>query len=180
MSINSIDCRIITLSDRASAGSYSDESSRVIARYAEELAAKETYNCKIGFDLLPDDATLLEEKIIYYTHTSPVDVIFTTGGTGIGPRDITPDTIAPMLERTLPGVMELVRVKYGLTNPKAMLSRSIAGIIKKTLVFTLPGSPKAAAEYCEVIMPLLKHAIEMLHGDNSSHGNTHPNPAKIQ
>ncbi len=166
-----IKCQIITLSDRASAGEYTDTSSTDISDYIENYCRDKNIECSTGYSLIPDDADKLRELIYYFTETNPVEVIFTSGGTGIGPRDITPETIDPMLNKTLPGVMELIRVKYGLTNPKAALSRGVAGIINKTLIFTLPGSPKAGREYCEVIMPLLKHAVDVLKGNKNPHCN---------
>lgn len=164
-----IHCRIITLSDRAHAGIYADESGDVVRSWFERTATDAGYSTSTDFSLIADEPSALRDLIFYYTHNQPVDVIFTTGGTGIGPRDITPETIQPLLTKTLPGVMELIRVKYGLSNPKAALSRGIAGVRLKTLIFTLPGSPKAVSEYCEVIMPMLIHAIEMIKGNNSSH-----------
>jgi len=151
-----IKCQIITLSDRASSGEYIDTSSVDISGYVKQYL---------------DDADKLRELIYYFTRTTQVEVIFTCGGTGVGPRDITPETVTPLLDKTLPGVMELIRVKYGLTNPKATLSRGIAGIINQTLIFTLPGSPKAGREYCEVIMPLLKHAVDVLKGHKNPNCN---------
>lgn len=164
-----IHCQIITLSDRAHAGIYTDQSSGLICASFEHTMREAGYGASTGFALIPDDPSELRNLIYHYTHNQPVDVIFTSGGTGIGPRDITPETIAPLLTMTLPGVMELIRVKYGLSNPKAALSRGIAGVRLKTLIFTLPGSPKAVSEYCEVIMPMLIHAIEMIKGDHASH-----------
>ena len=97
-----------------------------------------------------------------------VDILFTTGGTGIGSRDITPDVIGPLLTMELPGIMDLVRLKYGENNPGALLSRSIAGTINKTLVFALPGSVNAVKEYTEEIVKILEHSIFMLY-DISQH-----------
>jgi len=95
------------------------------------------------------------------------DAIFTTGGTGIGPRDITPDVVGTMLEREMPGIMESIRVKYGEKIPSALLSRSVAGTIGQTQIYTLPGSVKAVKEYTAEILRTLEHAIFMLHGINS-------------
>ncbi|HBZ66785.1 MAG TPA: molybdenum cofactor biosynthesis protein [Bacteroidales bacterium] len=166
-----IKCQIITLSDRASSGEYIDTSSVDISGYVKQYFEDKNIEYSIGYTLIPDDADKLRELIYYFTRTTQVEVIFTCGGTGVGPRDITPETVTPLLDKTLPGVMELIRVKYGLTNPKATLSRGIAGIINQTLIFTLPGSPKAGREYCEVIMPLLKHAVDVLKGHKNPNCN---------
>ena len=167
-------CHVITLSDRASRGEYNDESGTRIVHCLKAQADKERIAFKTERTLIPDDANQLAATIHRLTNQEPVDVIFTTGGTGIGPRDITPDTLAPMFDKTLPGIMELIRVKYALKNPRAALSRGVAGTIKQTLVFTLPGSKKAVDEYCQIIMPLLIHALEMLHGDNTNHPPHNP------
>ncbi len=92
------------------------------------------------------------------------DFIFTTGGTGIGPRDITPDVIRPLLDREIPGIMDHIRIKYGTALPQALLSRSVAGVIAKTQVYALPGSPKAVEEYLAEILKILIHATLMVHG----------------
>jgi len=91
------------------------------------------------------------------------DIIITTGGTGIGPKDFTPDVVKPMLEKEIPGIMEMIRMKYGQQKPNALVSRSVAGVIGETLVFTLPGSVKAVEEYMTEILTMLEHLIYMLH-----------------
>ena len=94
-------------------------------------------------------------------------MIVTTGGTGIGPRDITPDVVAPMLTRVIPGIMEAIRVKYGATIPSALLSRGVAGLIGSTLVYTLPGSVKAVNEYLDELFRTLNHSLLMIMGIDS-------------
>jgi molybdenum cofactor synthesis domain-containing protein len=92
------------------------------------------------------------------------DLIITTGGTGISPRDITPETVRPILDKELPGIMEWIRNKHAEKNPNALLSRSVAGTAGQSTIFTLPGSPRAAGEYLDEIIPLLDHIILMIHG----------------
>jgi molybdenum cofactor synthesis domain-containing protein len=92
------------------------------------------------------------------------DFIFTTGGTGIGPKDFTPEVVKPMLDKEIPGIMELIRTKYGAEKPNALASRSIAGVMNESLVFTLPGSVKAVNEYMTEISPTIHHMVFMLHG----------------
>jgi len=125
--------RVITLSDRAWAGEYDDRSG---PRLTELL--------KVYFE-------------------QGADFIFTTGGTGIGPRDITPEVVKSMVEKEIPGIMEMIRMKYGAEKPNALLSRGIAGTAGKTLVFTLPGSVKAVNEYMEEILKTMEHLIYMRH-----------------
>ncbi len=91
------------------------------------------------------------------------DLIFTTGGTGIGKRDITPETIKPLIDKEITGIMELIRVKYGAIKHNALISRSIAGVIGNSLIYSLPGSQKAVEEYMTEIIPTLMHSIFMLH-----------------
>jgi molybdopterin adenylyltransferase len=163
---HSMKVRVITLSDRASAGEYEDLSGPEIEKLLGEGFASTHWRIAIERILIPDDADLLKQKVDQ-AKVDKVDVIFTTGGTGIGPRDITPDVIAPMLDRELPGVMEFIRMKHGERLPSALLSRSVAGTIGNMLVYTLPGSVKAVREYTEEILRTLPHSLLMLHGINA-------------
>src|SRR5664280_1908714 len=112
--------------------------------------------------LIPDDFSMLKELL--EKGSSFYNIIITTGGTGIGPRDITVDTVKPMLSKEIPGIMEMIRVKYGMDKPNALLSRSVAGIIGKSLIYTLPGSVRAVDEYMDEIVKTLTHTIMMQHG----------------
>jgi len=161
-----IHIRIITLSDRASVGEYEDLSGPEIEKWL--FAGFKTTHWRIAVDrvLIPDDAELLTQEI-ERSKEQGVAVLFTTGGTGIGPRDITPDVVCPMLDRELPGIMEFIRMKHGERLPSALLSRSVAGTIGNMLVYTLPGSVKAVREYTEEILRTLPHSLLMLHGINS-------------
>ena len=154
---------IITLSDRACAGEYKDRSGPEIERMLKEGLATEKLNPEIERILISDDAEQLEQRVLQ-AQENGVDVLFTTGGTGIGPRDITPDVIIPMLDCELPGIMEFIRMKHGERLPSALLSRSVAGTIGTMLVYTLPGSVKAVREYMEEILKTLPHSLLMLHG----------------
>jgi len=153
---------IITLSDRASRGEYSDRSGPKIEQLFSSFFEGEGWKSSIDRKLIPDDAetlkTLLEEA-----RKEHVDIVITTGGTGIGPRDITPDVVKPFLAKEIPGIMELIRFKYGSIKANALLSRAVAGVMSSTLVYTLPGSVKAVEEYMTEITPTLRHSIYMLH-----------------
>jgi molybdenum cofactor synthesis domain-containing protein len=161
-----INIQIITLSDRASAGEYADKSGPQIKNLSEihfsEIKRKTSVICH----LIPDDQEKLTE-LIKNGISEKADVIFTTGGTGIGLRDITPETVRPLLDKEIPGIMELIRVKYGMQKPAALLSRGIAGVSGKTLIYCLPGSVKAVTEYCQEILPTIEHSIYMLEGIDS-------------
>lgn len=157
---------VITLSDRASKGVYSDRSGPRIIELLNGHFDKKPRNIEVDHSIVPDDASSLS-VLIEKTTYDEVDVIITTGGTGIGPRDITVETIRPMLDKELPGIMEMIRVTYGQRAPNALLSRGIAGLIGETLIYTLPGSVKAVNEYMEEILKTMEHLIYMRHGLDS-------------
>ena len=153
---------VITLSDRASRGEYSDRSGPRI----EQLLASFFENMKWAYiverKLIADDAEALK-ALLEEAKQAGTDIVITTGGTGIGQRDITPDVVKSLLDKDIPGIMELIRFKYGSLKPNALLSRAVAGVMQQTLVYTLPGSVKAVEEYMTEIMPTLRHSIYMLH-----------------
>jgi molybdenum cofactor synthesis domain-containing protein len=152
---------VITLSDRAHRGDYRDLSGPAVVKYVRYAMASAGWECDIRTSVLPDDADALRTAL---REASGVDLVITTGGTGIGPRDMTADVIRPMLTKEIPGIMDLIRVKYGMKNPNALLSRSVAGIAGKTLIYALPGSVKAVHEYMAEIVKTLEHTFYMLYG----------------
>jgi molybdenum cofactor synthesis domain-containing protein len=154
---------IITLSDRASAGEYEDRSGPAIRRRIEAHFRGSRWRPEFTARLIPDDAGKLRAAVRRAV-AGGADVIFTSGGTGIGPRDVTPETIRAVLDREIPGVMEYIRVKYGRTKPSALLSRSVAGVIGSTLVYALPGSVRAVREYLAEILRSLEHAVLTVRG----------------
>jgi molybdenum cofactor synthesis domain-containing protein len=158
--------KIITLSDRASQGFYEDKSGPKIGNLTSEFFEKDGRAHEVELTVIPDDVEKLRKEIEKGIGTN-MDIIFTTGGTGIGPRDITPDVVRPMLDKELPGIMEMIRVKYGMEKPNVLLSRGVAGVIDKCLVYTLPGSPKAIQEYTHEIFKTVHHSMLMLHGINA-------------
>ncbi|MCK4663451.1 MAG: MogA/MoaB family molybdenum cofactor biosynthesis protein [Bacteroidales bacterium] len=163
MELDNFKIQIITLSDRASKGEYEDKSGPLAAGLIEDFCKKKGFSYDISSIILPDNSHKLKE-IIKKSVSEKIDIIITTGGTGIGPRDITIDTIKPLLDKEIPGIMEMIRVKYGKEKPNALLSRAIAGTINKSLIYTLPGSVKAVKEYMDEIFKTLVHTIYMLHG----------------
>jgi molybdenum cofactor synthesis domain-containing protein len=154
---------VLTLSDRASAGEYEDRSGIRIKELLEKHATENSIIIAINLVIIPDDAGLLTFHL-QQAGEDHVDFIFTTGGTGIGPRDITPETVKPLLDKEIPGIMEMIRFKYGQEKPNALLSRSIAGLMGSSLVYTLPGSVKAVNEYMEEILKTLNHLVYMQYG----------------
>lgn len=154
---------VITLSDRASKGEYEDLSGprliELLNAYFEETGS----SCSVEHTIIPDDPDALQ-LLLERAVLENVDGIFTTGGTGIGPRDFTPDVVLTLLDKEIPGIMEAIRLKYGTEKPNALLSRGVAGVIGNSLVYTLPGSVRAVNEYMEEILKTFKHLIYMLHG----------------
>lgn len=153
---------IITLSDRAFKAEYADLSGPKINELLSEYLTASGWKYNIELTLIPDEKEILKELIL--SSSKVYDIIFTTGGTGIGPRDITVDTISPLLTKEIPGVMEYIRVKYGADKPSALLSRGIAGLIGDSLIYTLPGSVRAVEEYTSEILKTLLHTIYMMYG----------------
>jgi molybdopterin adenylyltransferase len=153
---------IITLSDRAYKGEYKDLSGPKIKEILSEYLSSVNWEHNISINLVPDEANTL--RALLKNAGSYYNIIITTGGTGIGPRDITVETVTPLLTKEIPGIMEYIRVKYGAEKPGALLSRGVAGIMDKSLVYTLPGSVRAVEEYMAEILKTLRHAIYMQYG----------------
>ena len=151
---------IITLSDRAFHGEYADKSGPRIKELLKKTSNVPRLTSHVT--LIPDDPDQLR-NVLKESIDAGTDFIFTTGGTGIGSRDFTPDVVSPMLDKEIPGIMELIRVKYGMEKHQALLSRSIAGVSGNSLIFTLPGSVRAVNEYMEEINKSLMHMVYMLH-----------------
>jgi molybdenum cofactor synthesis domain-containing protein len=154
---------IITLSDRAFNKEYEDRSGPRLQELITVFFQQRHQIPEITLHLIPDDPHRLQD-LLYQAKDDLIDLIFTTGGTGIGPRDFTPDVVKPFLDKEIPGIMDAIRLKYGEDKPAALISRAVAGVMGKSLVFTLPGSVKAVNEYISEIQKNLMHLIYMLHG----------------
>jgi molybdopterin adenylyltransferase len=156
-------CLIITASDRAKAGVYEDRSGPEVEKALSAYFEGGRWHPEIERHLVADDlATLISELEAF--HGESGDVVVITGGTGIGPRDVSPEAVTTFCDKTIPGVMEAIRVKYGADKPGALLSRSVAGIKGRMLVYAIPGSVKAVKEYMAEILKTIEHAVRMLHG----------------
>lgn len=150
---------VITLSDKGSAGEREDKSGPKIVEMIEEAGydVKETL-------LLPDGRDALEKQLIRLADQRQINVIFTTGGTGFAERDVTPEATTAVCDRMANGIADAIR-NYSMTiTPRAMFSRAVSGIRKKTLIINLPGSPKAVQEALEFLLPNLGHGIGILRG----------------
>lgn len=151
---------ILTLSDKGSKGEREDRSGPAIREALKGIDSDILY-----YDILPDDKELIKEKLIEYSEK--VDLILTTGGTGLGPRDVTPEATREVIEKEIPGIPEIMRIEGMKKTPRAMLSRAVAGVRGGTLIINLPGSPVAVKENLEVIIDTIPHAIEKIKGDTS-------------
>lgn len=154
---------VITSSDACSVGEREDESGATLVQLLTELGAK-----IVAKEIVNDDLDPLAEKLRAYAERLDVNLIMTTGGTGFGPRDNTPEATRRVIEREAPGLAEAMRIETLKKTPMAMISRGVCGIRSGALIVNLPGSPKAVRESFEVIRPVLAHAIALLEG-NSSH-----------
>lgn len=151
---------IISLSDRSYQGIYKDKSGPEIKQIIASFYKKNNYRFELEDTLIPDRREELE-SLLQKAHA--YDLVLSTGGTGISVSDITIETLQAYLDKEIPGITEMIRWKYGLQNPQALLSRSLAGTINKTLVFAMPGSPKAVREYMNEFTPMLNHAFRMIY-----------------
>jgi molybdopterin adenylyltransferase len=152
---------VLTISDSVSKGEREDLSGPAVVAFCRGLGWEVTSSLR-----LPDDAASIRESLRELADSGRVDLVVTTGGTGIGPRDNTPEATQAVADRVIPGIAEEMRRKGLEKTPTAVLSRAIAGARGKTLIVNLPGSPKGAVESLEVVAHLLPHAVHVLHGAN--------------
>src|SRR6478672_4339596 len=155
---------VITASDACSVGEREDASGEALVELLTELGAE-----IVAKEILNDDLEPLSAKLREYGDRSEVNLIMTTGGTGFGPRDNTPEATRAVIEREAPGLAEAMRSQTFTNTPMAMISRGVSGIRAGALIVNLPGSPKAVRESFAVIEPVLNHAISLLEGTSSSH-----------
>jgi molybdopterin adenylyltransferase len=152
---------IITVSDKGSQGKRQDLSGPAIA----EMLAGAAIDIKQTL-IIPDEVDQIQKAIIQFADVEKLDLILTTGGTGVSPRDLTPDATLKVIDKEVPGMAEAMRAASSKITPHAMISRAVAGIRGRCLIINLPGSPKGARENLAVILPALSHAIEKIKGDD--------------
>jgi molybdenum cofactor synthesis domain-containing protein len=153
---------ILTLSDKGSRGEREDLSGAAIRELLDPAVfAVEAYR------VIPDERGEIVATLVEWTDRQGLALILTTGGTGVGPRDVTPEATREVLEREVPGMAEAMRWASLQKTPHAVISRAVAGIRRRTLIVNLPGSPRAVRENLSVLLPALPHAVEKIHGDPS-------------
>jgi molybdopterin adenylyltransferase len=161
MSSPGITIGILTLSDKGARGERDDESGRVIRDMVAGLGEVSCYQ------VIPDDEDRIVAVLTEWVDCQKLDLILTTGGTGLTPRDITPQATARVLDYEIPGMAEAMRAASLQKTPHAMLSRALVGVRRRTLIINLPGSPKGVRENLEVVLPALAHGLAKLKGDPS-------------
>ena len=150
---------VLTISDRASRGEYSDKSGEVIKSMVKDLPAE-----IVRYEVIPDEPELIKQKFIEYSDSLKLDLVISSGGTGLGPRDFTPEVTRAIIEKEVPGISEAIRMEGFKSTRRAILSRGVAGIRGQTLIINLPGSPSAVQEALSAILEAVRHGVEMIRG----------------
>lgn len=153
---------IITISDKGARGERLDTSGQEIRSILEQNGFQFS-----DYVIVPDETEPIRAALLLFADEKRIDLIMTTGGTGVSPRDVTPDATLPVLDKEIPGMAEAMRRESALITPHAMISRAVAGIRGASLIINLPGSPKGVRENMATVLPALKHAIAKIKGDPS-------------
>jgi molybdenum cofactor synthesis domain-containing protein len=161
---------IVTVSDKSSRGERDDAGGPVVR---ETLAAGGVEFAEVDYRVVPDEEQLIGEALFHLSERNDVDLILTTGGTGLAPRDVTPQITLRSIDYEVPGIAEAMRYASLQVTPMGMLSRGVAGVRRRTLIVNLPGNPKAVRENLGAITAALQHAVDTLRGEVGEH--TRPN-----
>jgi len=156
---------ILTISDKGSKGEREDLSGKVIGEVVKEINGEVKY-----YQIIPDEKNIIQEELTKAVDKLHLDLILTTGGTGLAKRDVTPDATLEVIEKEVPGISEIIRSESFKKTDRAILSRGVAGIRKESLIINLPGSPKGVRESLEIILEALPHGIEILKGQATECG----------
>ncbi|MFC1904028.1 molybdenum cofactor biosynthesis protein B [Chloroflexota bacterium] len=155
---------ILTISDKGAQGQRPDKSGEIIRNSFSPSDGQ-----IIKYEVVPDEMDVISRKLSEWADVGNVDVIITTGGTGLSQRDVTPEATLSIMDKVVPGFTEAMRIKTLDKTPMAMLSRATAGVRGKCLIINLPGSPRAVEECLEVILPVIPHAVEIIKGEVTEH-----------
>lgn len=155
---------ILTISDKGARGERYDGSGAAIQDRVTIMGGR-----VVRYDIVPDEVDIIRRRLIEWADAGDVDVILTSGGTGLGPRDVTPEATIPILDKLVPGIAEAMRLETFGKTPTAILSRAVAGVRKKSLIINMPGSPNGVRECFEVIVDPIIHAVEIITGAVSEH-----------
>lgn len=153
---------ILTLSDKGARGERTDLSGPALMEWLRSRGVETA-----AYEMIPDELELISDKLVEWADSGKLDIILTTGGTGVSPRDVTPEATSRILEREIPGLGELMRFSSLAKTPSSALSRAVAGIRSRTLIINLPGSPKGAVENIEAVWDAIPHAVAKIQGDPS-------------
>jgi len=159
-----LDFGILTISDKGYRRQRRDESGKVIKGRLSALDSR-----VVKYEIVPDEANIIAQRLIEWADEGGVDVILTTGGTGLSQRDVTPEATLSVVDRVVPGLAEVMRAETFKLTPFAILSRAVAGVRGKCLIINLPGSSKAVQECLEVILPVIPHAVGIIKGEITEH-----------
>ncbi len=151
---------VLTISDKGSKNERKDESGPIVSELLLSIGA-----AVANYEIIPDEKDVIEQKLIEYSDKINLDIIVTTGGTGVSPRDLTPDATLAVLDREIPGFAEAMRMESFKKTPHALISRAVAGVRGNTLIINLPGSPKGAKENLEIVLKSIPHTVSKLQGD---------------
>ena len=155
---------VLTISDRGFRGETQDLSGEEIKKGLQSIGAQIA-----DYGIVPDEKAMIEEALIRLVDEQQVDVVLTTGGTGLSPRDVTPEATLAVLDKEIPAIPTAMVVEGLKKTPRAMLSRAVAGYRKQCLIINLPGSPKAVREGLDVVLPIISHALAIIQGKPTDH-----------
>jgi molybdopterin adenylyltransferase len=155
---------VLTISDKGSKGQREDISGPTLREGALKMNGT-----IVKYEIVPDEKEIIAAKLCEWSDSGMIDVILTTGGTGLSARDVTPEATLSIIDREIPGIAEAMRAESLKKTPMAMLSRAVAGQRSKCVIVNMPGSPKACRECLDVIIPAIPHAIEIITGAVTEH-----------
>jgi molybdenum cofactor synthesis domain-containing protein len=159
---------ILTISDKGWQGQRYDKSGQVVRDSLSLLGSN-----VVKYEIVPDEVDVIASKLAEWADGGSLDVILTSGGTGLARRDVTPEATLSVVDRVVPGLTEAMRAETFKVTPSAILSRAVSGVRGQCLIINLPGSPKAVRECLEVILPVIPHAIEIIKGEVTEHEAPH-------